>query len=326
MSAGRRRRAGATRRYPHRPTEGTGGTRRTRDHRLGQAAACPRPGAIPRRRHERSRVPAPLRHPLGEPRTESDHGVTESPTLEFRRYSAAQARELRDIVEDIYRHSYVDAISGGDPFDTPAEFMRRFDACTHPEREPGFELVMAWADSAAIGQSWGDRCARIPRGGAGCASTTAITARSPPRMARARSHSRRSWSTPNTPAAESRGNSTTNYCATVRNGARPCWWTRTTNARTPRGLEACRIAAPRLGERADIRRPDPGPAPLTAVSGDAACSTLCANGMIAVNTANPPTSGPPTISRRSTRPRRCPGPGPTPSKGRRGPSGPRARP
>lgn len=81
--------------------------------------------------------------------------MTETPTIEFRRYGAEQARELRDTVEDIYRHSYVDAIAGGDPFDTPAEFMRRFDAYTHPDRGPGFELVMAWADGAAIGQSWG---------------------------------------------------------------------------------------------------------------------------------------------------------------------------
>jgi len=39
--------------------------------------------------------------------------------LTFGRYDAAAARLVADVVEDIYRHSYVDQIACGDPFDTP---------------------------------------------------------------------------------------------------------------------------------------------------------------------------------------------------------------
>ncbi|WP_280421152.1 GNAT family N-acetyltransferase [Nocardia carnea] len=75
--------------------------------------------------------------------------------MTFEHYTAAQARDIRDTVEDIYRRSYVDAIASGDPFDSPAEFMRRFDAYTHPDRSRGFELVVATVDGAPAGQSWG---------------------------------------------------------------------------------------------------------------------------------------------------------------------------
>ncbi|MCX0270504.1 GNAT family N-acetyltransferase [Nocardia zapadnayensis] len=74
---------------------------------------------------------------------------------EFRRYSAAQAREMRDTVEDIYRRSYVDAIASGDPFESPAAFMHRFDAYTDPARSRGFDLVAAYVEGAPAGQTWG---------------------------------------------------------------------------------------------------------------------------------------------------------------------------
>ena len=75
--------------------------------------------------------------------------------LEFEHLNASQAREIRDVVEDIYRRSYVDAIASGDPFDTPAEFMRRFDAYTDPTRSSGFELVLARVHGKPAGQIWG---------------------------------------------------------------------------------------------------------------------------------------------------------------------------
>ncbi|MBF6135896.1 GNAT family N-acetyltransferase [Nocardia otitidiscaviarum] len=75
--------------------------------------------------------------------------------LAFRHCSATQARELRDVVEDIYRRSYVDAIASGDPFDSPTEFMHRFDAYTDPGRGSGFELVMATVHGETAGQTWG---------------------------------------------------------------------------------------------------------------------------------------------------------------------------
>jgi GNAT superfamily N-acetyltransferase len=74
---------------------------------------------------------------------------------DFEHFTAAQARDIRSTVEDIYRRSYVDAIESGDPFDSPEEFMRRFDTYTRPDRSGEFELVVAYVDGAPAGQSWG---------------------------------------------------------------------------------------------------------------------------------------------------------------------------
>ncbi|MEU4310991.1 GNAT family N-acetyltransferase [Nocardia sp. NPDC024068] len=74
---------------------------------------------------------------------------------EMRHHTAAQAREIRAAVEDIYRRSYIEAIASGDPFDSPEAFMRRFDAYTAPDRLPGFDLVVAYLDGAPAGQTWG---------------------------------------------------------------------------------------------------------------------------------------------------------------------------
>lgn len=74
---------------------------------------------------------------------------------EFRHHTAAQAREIRATVEDVYRRSYIDAIASGDPFDSPETFMHRFDAYTDPARSGGFELVVAYLADVPAGQTWG---------------------------------------------------------------------------------------------------------------------------------------------------------------------------
>ncbi|WP_280269723.1 GNAT family N-acetyltransferase [Nocardia wallacei] len=73
-------------------------------------------------------------------------------TAEFEHYDARQAAELRDLVEQIYRSSYVEAIASGDPFDSPDAFMNRFDAYVEI---PGYELVVARVDGEPAGQTWG---------------------------------------------------------------------------------------------------------------------------------------------------------------------------
>jgi len=75
--------------------------------------------------------------------------------IEFQRYSAARARDLRGAVEQIFRGSYVEAIESGEKFEAPEAFMSRFDAYTNPSRASGFELVMARAAEQPVGQAWG---------------------------------------------------------------------------------------------------------------------------------------------------------------------------
>ncbi|MFI2279722.1 GNAT family N-acetyltransferase [Nocardia beijingensis] len=75
--------------------------------------------------------------------------------LNFQRYTAAQARELRDEVEAIFRDSYVDAIESGEEFESPEAFMHRFDAYTDPDRAGEFELVIARLHGEPCGQAWG---------------------------------------------------------------------------------------------------------------------------------------------------------------------------
>ncbi|MEU6184768.1 GNAT family N-acetyltransferase [Nocardia sp. NPDC047038] len=75
--------------------------------------------------------------------------------LIFQRYTAAQARELRDDVVRIFRDSYVDAIESGEEFESPEAFMHRFDAYTDPARAGAFELVIARLDGEPCGQAWG---------------------------------------------------------------------------------------------------------------------------------------------------------------------------
>lgn len=76
----------------------------------------------------------------------------EANDVTFCRYNAAEARRLRDTVETIYVHSYVEAIASGDPFDSIDTFMHRFDSYA---AQPEFDLVVAYQGDAAIGQTWG---------------------------------------------------------------------------------------------------------------------------------------------------------------------------
>ncbi|MBF4999004.1 GNAT family N-acetyltransferase [Nocardia sp. BSTN01] len=75
--------------------------------------------------------------------------------VEFEHLDAGQARKLKDIIEDIYRRSYADVVASGELFDTPEQFMARFDAYTDPARSNGFELVISRVRGNAIGQAWG---------------------------------------------------------------------------------------------------------------------------------------------------------------------------
>lgn len=70
----------------------------------------------------------------------------------FRRYNAAEARQLRDTVETIYVRSYVDAIASADPFDSVDAFMHRFDSYAS---QADFDLVVAYGTGEPIGQTWG---------------------------------------------------------------------------------------------------------------------------------------------------------------------------
>jgi len=72
--------------------------------------------------------------------------------LEFRRYNAASARELRKVVEDIYTRSYTDALANGGPFHSVSAFMTRFDS--YASRD-GFDLVVAYHQDEPAGQAWG---------------------------------------------------------------------------------------------------------------------------------------------------------------------------
>jgi GNAT superfamily N-acetyltransferase len=74
------------------------------------------------------------------------------PDLTFRRYDALSIRQIRPTVEAIYNDSYVEAISGGDPFDSVETFMARFDSYTTGAR---LDVVVAWMDAEPVGQAWG---------------------------------------------------------------------------------------------------------------------------------------------------------------------------
>ncbi|NKY84704.1 GNAT family N-acetyltransferase [Nocardia veterana] len=75
--------------------------------------------------------------------------------LSFQHYTAAEARAVRDRVEQIFRDSYTDTIESGDEFEAPEAFMHRFDTYTDPQRGQGFELVIARIGDEPAGQAWG---------------------------------------------------------------------------------------------------------------------------------------------------------------------------
>lgn len=70
----------------------------------------------------------------------------------FRRYDAAGAKTVRDLVADIHRDAYGERVTA-DAFASDGAFMRRFDAYT---ARHGFDLIMA-VDAAGdvVGQAWG---------------------------------------------------------------------------------------------------------------------------------------------------------------------------
>ncbi|WP_066946712.1 GNAT family N-acetyltransferase [Microtetraspora fusca] len=72
--------------------------------------------------------------------------------LTFTHLNRDAAREAVETVADIYQRSYVERIAAGAPFYTVERFMHRFDLYT---KRDGFELVIAEADGAPIGQSFG---------------------------------------------------------------------------------------------------------------------------------------------------------------------------
>lgn len=74
--------------------------------------------------------------------------------LAFEHYDASGTRAIRGTVEAVYRHSYVEAIASGAPFDAPSEFMRRFDSYTDPRRS-GFAYALARVGGEPAGQIWG---------------------------------------------------------------------------------------------------------------------------------------------------------------------------
>jgi GNAT superfamily N-acetyltransferase len=73
-------------------------------------------------------------------------------TLDFRRYDAASARDLRNVVDEIYTGSYTDAIANGGPFHSASAFMTRFDSYVKID---GFDLVIAYDQDKPAGQTWG---------------------------------------------------------------------------------------------------------------------------------------------------------------------------
>lgn len=74
------------------------------------------------------------------------------PTLTFERYGAEAASAARATVEAIYHGAYFEAISSGDPFNSPEAFMHRFDRYI---QRGDFDLVIARAGGEPVGQSWG---------------------------------------------------------------------------------------------------------------------------------------------------------------------------
>jgi GNAT superfamily N-acetyltransferase len=74
------------------------------------------------------------------------------PDLTFRRYDAAGARQIRPTVESVFKDSYAEAISSGDPFDSVEAFMQRFDAYTS---RGSFDMVVGYDGDDSVGQAWG---------------------------------------------------------------------------------------------------------------------------------------------------------------------------
>lgn len=70
----------------------------------------------------------------------------------FRRFDGSAARAERATIEAVYRGAYWEAVAAGDPFNSPAAFMGRFDSYASI---PGFDLVIAYENGQPAGQAWG---------------------------------------------------------------------------------------------------------------------------------------------------------------------------
>jgi GNAT superfamily N-acetyltransferase len=72
--------------------------------------------------------------------------------VSFQRYDAAQARQLSETVETVYRAAYVEAIASGRPWNSAPAFMKRFRRYSS---RPDLDLVIAYHNHVPIGQTWG---------------------------------------------------------------------------------------------------------------------------------------------------------------------------
>lgn len=74
------------------------------------------------------------------------------PDLRLQRYGPEDVSALRETVASVHRAAYADAIASGDPFESHAAFMQRFDSHA---RHPELDLVIAYMGSDPVGQTWG---------------------------------------------------------------------------------------------------------------------------------------------------------------------------
>lgn len=74
------------------------------------------------------------------------------PDLHVRRYGPRDTPALRETIASLHRDAYADAIASGDPFESHPAFMQRFG---NHARHPELDLMIAYAGSDAVGQTWG---------------------------------------------------------------------------------------------------------------------------------------------------------------------------
>lgn len=72
--------------------------------------------------------------------------------ITFRRYDAAQARQIKSTIEAVYKTSYTKALARGRSCDTVESFMGRFVRHTAIS---DLDVVIAYRNDEPIGQAWG---------------------------------------------------------------------------------------------------------------------------------------------------------------------------
>lgn len=70
----------------------------------------------------------------------------------FHRHTREEARHLVEEVKSVYLESYREAIASGHSFDSPRQFMARYDAYSSQTQ---FDLIMAYQADQPIAQAWG---------------------------------------------------------------------------------------------------------------------------------------------------------------------------